>query len=60
LKRLGLEYKHETFDRRNAVEGFFSRFKKKDEEVLEQIPSSFESMQSWIESFIAFYSYWKC
>ena len=28
LKRLGLKYRHETFGERNAVEGFFSRFKR--------------------------------
>ncbi len=36
LKRLGLRYRHETFGERNAVEGFFSRFKE-NKEVLEQI-----------------------
>ncbi|GEM_PF-1503954 len=29
LKRLGLRYRHETFGDRNAVEGFFSRFKER-------------------------------
>ena len=27
LKRLGLSHRHETFGSRNAVEGFFSRFR---------------------------------
>jgi len=35
---LGLKYRHETFGERNAVEGFFSRFKERNKEVLEQIP----------------------
>jgi len=29
LQRLGLKYRHETFGERNAVEGFFSRFKER-------------------------------
>ena len=29
LQRLGLSHRHETFGSRNAVEGFFSRFKER-------------------------------
>ena len=31
LKRLRLKYRHETFGERNAVESFFSRFKKREQ-----------------------------
>ncbi|AIG98463.1 Transposase [Archaeoglobus fulgidus DSM 8774] len=62
LKRLGLRYRHETFGERNAVEGFFSRFKERTKRFWNRFPfnSSFNSVQSWIESFIAFYNYWRC
>jgi len=33
LKRLGLKYKHETFDDRNTVESFFSKFKENSEQI---------------------------
>jgi len=60
LKRLGLKYKHETFGRRNAVEGFFFRLKERTKRFWNRFPfrSSFTSVQSWLESFIAFYNYW--
>ncbi|AEA46217.1 IS6 family transposase [Archaeoglobus veneficus] len=62
LKRLGLRYRHETFGRRNAVEGFFSRFKERTKRFWNRFPfrSSFVSVQSWLESFMAFYNYWRC
>jgi len=62
LNRLGLSYEHETFGRRNAVEGFFSRFKERVKRFWKRFPfnSSFVSVQSWIESFMAFYNYWRC
>ena len=62
LKRLGLKYRHETFGERNAVEGFFSRFKERTKRFWSRFPfrSSFDSVQSWIESFMAFYNYWRC
>jgi len=62
LKRLGLRYRHETFGERNAVEGFFSRFKERTKRFWSRFPfrSSFVSVQSWLESFMAFYNYWGC
>ncbi len=62
LKRLGLKYRHETFGDRNAVEGFFSRFKERTKRFWNRFPfrSSFESVQSWLESFVALYNYWRC
>jgi len=62
LKRLGLKYRHETFGDRNAVEGFFSRLKERTNRFWNRFPfrSSFDSVQSWLESFIAFYNYWRC
>ncbi len=61
LKRLGLRYRHETFGERNAVEGFFSRFKERTKRFWNKFPfgSSFDSVQSWLESFMAFYNYWR-
>ncbi len=49
LKRLGLRYRHETFGKRNAVEGFFSRLKERTKRFWNRFPfrSSFESVQSW-------------
>jgi len=62
LKRLGLKYRHETFGERNAVEGFFSRFKERTKRFWNRFPfrSSFVSVQSWLKSFMAFYNYWRC
>jgi len=62
LQRLGLKYRHKMFGRRNAVEGFFSRFKERTKMFWNRFPfrSSFVSVQSWLESFMAFYNYWKC
>ncbi len=61
LNRLGLKYKHETFGCRNAVEGFFSKLKERTKRFHNRFPfnSSFDSVQSWLESFAAFYNYWK-
>ncbi len=62
LQRLKIKYKHETFGRRNAVEGFFSRFKERTKRFWNRFPhnSSFDSVQSWLESFMVFYNYWRC
>ena len=62
LQRLGITYKHETFGSRNAVEGFFSRFKERTKRFWNRFPynSSFDSVQSWLESFMVFYNYWRC
>ncbi len=47
LQRLGIKYKHKTFGSRNAVEGFFSRFKKRTKRFWNRFPynSSFGSVQ---------------
>ena len=62
LQRLGISYRHETFGSRNAVEGFFSRFKERTKRFWNRFPynSSFDSVQSWLESFMMFYNYWRC
>ncbi|RLI83771.1 IS6 family transposase, partial [Archaeoglobales archaeon] len=54
-------YRHETW-LRNAVEGFFSRFKERTKRFWNRFPynSSFDSVQSWLESFMVFYNYWRC
>jgi len=61
LKRLGLKYRHETFGERNAVEGFFSRLKERTKRFWNRFPygSSFNYVQSWLESFMALYNYWR-
>ena len=58
LKRLGLKYRHETFGERNAVEGFFSLLKRRTKRFWNRFPfgSSFDSVQSWLESFVAIYN----
>ena len=58
LKRLGLDYKHETFGKRNAVEGFFSLLKSRTKRFWNRFPfrSSFDSVQSWLESFVGLYN----
>ncbi len=58
LKRLGLDYKHETFGERNVVEGFFSLLKRRTKRFFSRFPfrSSFDSVQSWLESFVAIYN----
>ena len=62
LRRLGLKYRHETFGKKNTVEGFFSRFKERMKKFWNRFPfrSSFDSVQSWLESFMDFYNYWRC
>ena len=62
LKRLGLKYRHETFGDRNAVERFFFRLKERTKRFWNRFPfnSSFTSVQSWLESFMAFYNYSRC
>ena len=61
FKRLGLRYRHETFGDRNAVKGFFSQLKERVKRFWKRFPynSSFNSVQSWLESFMAFYNYWR-
>ena len=58
LQRLGLKYKHETFGERNAVEGFFSLLKERTKRFWNRFPfnSSFDSVQSWLESFEGLYN----
>ena len=62
LQRLGLKHRHETFGERKAVEGFFFKFKERTKRFWNRFPfsSSFDSVQSWLESFVAFYNYWGC
>ena len=61
LNRLGLRYEHETFGRRNSIESLFSQLKERTKRFHNRFPyrSSFESVQSWLESFMAFYNYWR-
>jgi transposase-like protein len=58
LKRLGLKYEHEAFGKRNA-KSLFSQLKERTKRFNNRFPyrSSFESVQSWLESFAAFYTH---
>ena len=58
LQRLGLKYRHETLGERNAVERFFSLLKRRTKRFFNRFPSrnSFNSAQSWLESFVGFYN----
>jgi len=58
LERLGLEYRYETFGERNAVERFFSSLKGRTKRFWNRLPfrSSFDSVQSWLESFVGLYN----
>ena len=59
LQRLGLKYRHETFGERNAVEGFFSLMKSRTKRFWNRFPfrSSFDSVQSWLVSFLILYNF---
>ena len=61
FRRLGLKYRVETFGDRNAVERFFSQLKDRVKRFWNRFPhfSSIPSVQSWLNSFIAFYNYWR-
>ena len=58
LKRLGLDYKHETFGERNVVDGFFSLLKGRTKRFFNRFSfrSLFDSVQSWLESFVRLYN----
>ena len=58
LKWLGLSYKHETFEKRNAVEGFFSLLKNRIKRFQNRLPfnSSFDSVQSWLKCLVRLYN----
>ena len=62
LKRLGLKYRHETFGDRDTIESLFSSLKERTKRFHNRFPfnSSFDSVQSWLESFAAFYNCWRC
>ena len=47
LYKDSVKYRHETFGKRNAVEGFFSRFKERTKRFWNRFPyrSSFNSIQ---------------
>ncbi len=58
LKRLRLSYRHETFGERDAVEWFFSLLKSRTKRFFNRFSfnSSFDSVQSWLESFVGLYN----
>ena len=61
LQRLGLEYKHETFGERNAVEQWYSPFKHRVKRFWKRFPyhSTNISILGWCMSYIALSKIWR-
>ena len=55
-KALGIEWKHETFGRRNVVERAFMPIKKRMKGFFKRFPanSKYETVWSWLASFLTF------
>ena len=49
------------YARVNSIESLFSQLKERTKSFHNRFPfnSSFDSVQRWLESFAAFYNYWK-
>ena len=62
LKRLGLEYKHETFGDRNAVEQWCSPFKHRVKRFWKRFPnnSTNTSILGWCLSYVVLSRIWRC
>ena len=58
LKRMGLQYEHETFGERNAIEGWFNILKARLKRFWKRFPSnaSKESVERWLIAFVAIYN----
>lgn len=61
LKRLGLEYKHETFGERNAVEQWYSPFKHRVKRFWKRFPyrSTNTSILVWCLSYVVLSKIWR-
>jgi len=62
LQRLGLEYKHETFGDRNAVEQWYSPFKHRVKRFWKRFPyhSTNTSIKEWCLSYVILSRIWRC
>ena len=62
LQRLGLEYKHETFGERNAVEQWYSPFKHRVKRFWKRFPyhSTNQSILGWCLSYVVLSKIWRC
>lgn len=62
LKRVGLEYKHETFGDRNSVEQWYSPFKHRVKRFWRRFPyhSTNQSIRGWCRSYVALSKIWRC
>ncbi|WP_423792395.1 IS6 family transposase [Methanocaldococcus indicus] len=61
LQRLGLEFERVRFGLRNCVESFFSLLKRRTKAFYNRFPnnSKFDTVVSWIKSFMMFYNWLK-
>ena len=62
IKRLGLEFEHETFGERNAVEQWYSPFKHRVKRFWKRFPyhSTSDSILGWCFSYIVLFKIWRC
>lgn len=58
LKRLGLEYRHETFGERSPIEQWYSQFKARVKRFWKRFPyrSTLSSIKRWCKVWIAMYN----
>jgi len=62
IKRLGLEYDHQKFGERNAIEQWFSPFKHRIKRFWKRFPykSSMHSIEIWCLAYVSIYNLWRC
>jgi len=62
IKRLGLEYDHQKFGERNAIELWFSPFKHRIKRFWKRFPykSSMHSIESWCLAYVSIYNLGRC
>lgn len=62
FKRLGLEYRHETFGDRNSVEQWYSPFKHRVKRFWKRFPyhSTNQSIKGWCLSYVVLSKIWRC
>ena len=55
---MGLQYEHETFGERNAIEGGFNILKARLKRIWKRFPSnaSKESVERWLTAFVVIYN----
>jgi len=62
IQRLGLQFKHETFGERNAVEQWYSPFKHRVKRFWKRFPfhSTNHSVLGWCLSYVVLSKIWRC